>query len=744
MKKFIAAIMVLLITAVGGAALAENGNNPAPLLSALNIMVGDENGDLQLDRLVSRAEFTKVAVASSNYRNSVATGLKTSSYKDVPATHWAAPYIKVGVDSGFCKGYIDATFKPDNSVKAEEAITMLLRVLGYSDEDFGNSWPYGQVGLAENLGLTEGVEFSIGEQLTRKKVAMLLYNTLDTKMKNSSQKLISIFDVQKIEDAILVSSDNTWKNEVYTSKGTFKADVGIGDNDIGKYGDIYVEDGEKLIAFIPDDDEMSAERHIVYSTLEDNVVTYNNNKMNSFSVPANTTVYENDVKGVYSAIQLKMGDVLYIRRKSNNDIDFIIYEEGNVEGPFTVTAGYSLEKYSGAKVLRNGENSDISEIQKNDIIYYVPELNAVFGYSNKIVGVYEKAEPNKDAPTYITVSGNRYKVESGVAFEKLSSAGSFKYGDTVTLLLGKTNDVCDVMTTAEAEESIFGYMYETGTKEYIKSDLSKITSMYIKVVTPDGRVNEYQTDKNYSNYKNSLRKIVFENGKAKAENVNTSNNISGVFDWGEKRLGDYSLASDVKILDISTTDSNEYGKYVTVFPERLDGVKIPVGKILYYEKDDKNRIESIILDNVTGDLYSYGVVKKAVNVDNDFMTSGSYVYDIGGEEFNLNSSGAAYSVSSGQVAQFDLTPTGTIQHMKPITAINEKITEISKTSLKAGNEIYLISDNVSVYKKDFNNNYTIVTFDEVIGNKDYSLTAYYDKSTASGGRVRVIVARENK
>ena len=108
------------------------------LLVELNIMVGDSNGDLNLDDLVSRAEFTKMIVAMSPYRNSVASNLKTSSYKDVPASHWAAPYIKVGVDNGLCKGYSDATFRPDSTVTYEDAITTLLRISGNTDSDFSN------------------------------------------------------------------------------------------------------------------------------------------------------------------------------------------------------------------------------------------------------------------------------------------------------------------------------------------------------------------------------------------------------------------------------------------------------------------------------------------------------------------------------------------------------------------------------------------------------------------------------
>lgn len=746
MKKTGAIVISFLIAFNSFIGFAQNHSTEdiTPLLSELNIMVGDTNGDLYLDKLVSRAEFTKVAVASSSYRNSVATNLKTSSYKDVPSSHWAAPYIKVGVDNGFCKGYTDATFRPDNTVTYEEAVTMLLRVLGYTDDDFGNSWPYGQIGLAENFGISDGVNASVGEELTRNKVAILVYNTLNTKMKDSSQRLISIFDTQKIEDAILISmKNNTSKNEVYTSEGTFKFNAQLDSNDIGKNGDLYIKDSNELIAFVPYAKTNTPEKHIVYSMLDNSVITYNNNKMNTLTIPSNTTLYDDDVKTTYSSksSQIEMGDILYVQKNSNNDYDYVIYEEGNVEGPFTVTSSFDTQKYSNSKVLRNGEASTSDQIQTNDILYYISDLDMVLSYSTKITGVYESASPNKDAPTSITVSGVSYNVESGTAFEKLSSSGSFKYGDTVTLLLGKTNDVADVLSP-NGSGAVYGYLYETGKKEYTNNDLSKYTSYYIKVVTPDGQTNEYIADKDYDNYKNSVKKITFESGVAKASNLNAEFDVSGTFDWTDKKLGTAQLATDVKIIDVSTTDANYNGTYVTVFPGRLDGVKISSNSVLYAGKNDKNQIDHLVLENVTGDTYTYGLITSAKNNSTSMSASGSYTYDIGGASKSFNSSGISYGVSSGQAAKFTFTAMGSVQSMQAINEISANITDISYSSLTAGNKNYPISDRVVVYKRDYNYNYTIIPLSEIIDNDEYSLTAYYDKSAEAGGRVRIIIAKQ--
>ena len=52
-------------------AAAPAEEEAAQVLSALDIMVGDQNGDLNLGASLTRAEFTKMAVAASTSRDAV-------------------------------------------------------------------------------------------------------------------------------------------------------------------------------------------------------------------------------------------------------------------------------------------------------------------------------------------------------------------------------------------------------------------------------------------------------------------------------------------------------------------------------------------------------------------------------------------------------------------------------------------------------------------------------------------------
>ena len=183
MKKLVSFILAAAVTAslltvpVTAKVAVTRESGIISLLKELSIMQGDENGDMGLDRLVSRAEFAKIAIAASPSKNTVAIGLKMSPYKDVPYTEWYAPYVRAAVSAGYVKGYLDATYRPNNTVTYEEAVTVLLRILGYDDSSFGAAYPYGQIAQAQGLDMLDDVNGEIGAEMTRRQIMYLIYNT---------------------------------------------------------------------------------------------------------------------------------------------------------------------------------------------------------------------------------------------------------------------------------------------------------------------------------------------------------------------------------------------------------------------------------------------------------------------------------------------------------------------------------------------------------------------------------------
>ena len=128
-KKILSAALAILIIMSSFTAVFAEGDIDSYIdfVSQFNIIKGDPDGNFRLDDLVTRAEFTKIAVAASSFRNSVATNLSVSPFKDVPYSHWAAPYVQLALSNDIVNGYEDATFRPDNIVTYEEGITIFLK-----------------------------------------------------------------------------------------------------------------------------------------------------------------------------------------------------------------------------------------------------------------------------------------------------------------------------------------------------------------------------------------------------------------------------------------------------------------------------------------------------------------------------------------------------------------------------------------------------------------------------------------
>ena len=154
------------------------------VIRATGIMVGDESGDMNLNNTVTRAEYAKMLVSASTYKDKVSGASNSSPFKDVPYTHWAAGYIKTAVEQGWLTGYLDGSYKPDNTVTLEEAATGVLKLLGYTSEDFSGSYPYGQLALYESLGLDVNITASQGTAMTRRNMMYLFYNLLNAETKD--------------------------------------------------------------------------------------------------------------------------------------------------------------------------------------------------------------------------------------------------------------------------------------------------------------------------------------------------------------------------------------------------------------------------------------------------------------------------------------------------------------------------------------------------------------------------------
>lgn len=165
-------------------------------LKELEIMVGDENGDFEPIRLLTRAELAKIAVKLTA-DDSAVTDETEAPFTDVSKEDWAYPYVAAANKLGIMKGNADGTFSPDSVADTNEIIKVMMSLTGYDRfAELNGGYPDGYIKAAERYGLIKDGSAAYAD-VTRETAARLINTTLDLPlMKQSSddEELFVIMD----------------------------------------------------------------------------------------------------------------------------------------------------------------------------------------------------------------------------------------------------------------------------------------------------------------------------------------------------------------------------------------------------------------------------------------------------------------------------------------------------------------------------------------------------------------------
>lgn len=147
---------------------------------ALGIIEGYEDGTFGPDKTITRAEFAKIAVTAAGAKDT-ATMLEAnaSSFKDVKANSWYTGWINAGESLGIFKGDANGNFRPNDTISNQEAITVLMRLLGYNDNLTG-AWPVNYVTKANQINILDDVNIVASAAAKRGDITVMLDATLDT------------------------------------------------------------------------------------------------------------------------------------------------------------------------------------------------------------------------------------------------------------------------------------------------------------------------------------------------------------------------------------------------------------------------------------------------------------------------------------------------------------------------------------------------------------------------------------
>ena len=497
-----------------------------------------------------------------------------------------------------------------------------------------------------------------------------------------------------------------------------------------KFGDVrfvLIDKGNRP-GFVND---VTEENYSIYSVINNEIMAYKDGKLVSLKLEDDLTVYKDSTTTTYGQIKMSLttGYSLAVGYDSAKNARYARVVEEKMSGPIVVLDSFSTSKYnlsSNPVVMRDGNKSTASEISKYDVVYYSQSLDTVWAYSKKVSGTIESASPSRDNVTSVTIAGKTYNVETADASIALSSSGDFVLGDTVTVLLGKNGEIAGVVKPEDVSSTIYGYLIGVGTSNFTDNDGNITSSKYVEVLQTDGSIMKVKVNKDFTELLNSPVKITINAKIASVDRYETAGGVKGTVDVNEMTIGDTSVAKNVNIIEVGSIDDSEPVCYKPIFFKRLDGLNLSSNNVRYYKKNKNGEISDLIVYNVTGDAYKYGIVTKSPSGGQSGNCSGL----IGASE--SFSTAATSLATTGRPVQL-LVAGNIVNSITPLNKISDSIISITSTSVETAKKTYKVSEDCVVYNEQYN----VMTTEDALNDTTRRLEFYVDKYSNT---VRVIKA----
>ena len=318
---------------------------------------------------------------------------------------------------------------------------------------------------------------------------------------------------------------------------------------------------------------------------------------------------------------------------SNGQVDTSSVLLSSLKGPFVADSSTQLP-FTPASIYRNDKASDSAELNRYDVYYYSESLQTVWIYTRRAAGRITAVSPSASAPTAVTVAGVSYSLGSSAVASQVSSLNGGGVGQVVTLLLGMNNEAAGIVTGEEADDVFYGVV-QSAARSLVEENGADVLQK-ITVACTDGITRQVNVDKSLNIPQGWLVEVRVTPEGETVEHID-DRSLSGTINAEGTALGDTALADDVEILD--TTSEGVAG---TVRPSRISGVTLKKSDVRYYTLNEAGQIDRLILNDVTGDLWNYGVLDDVKNLAMNYSDLKSLV-----DSFKKSDSSGSSSGSTG-------------------------------------------------------------------------------------------------
>ncbi|MGN0968897.1 MAG: S-layer homology domain-containing protein, partial [Oscillospiraceae bacterium] len=557
-------------------------------------------------------------------------------FTDVKGTHWGRGYVNLAATmvldestgTRLMMGTGSGRFEPERDISYREAVTLILRMLGYGAEAERN-WPAGAVQTAAELGLDEGLNVSDpAAALTRGQAALLFCRLLATPAKGEEEPYAHKLGTL-VEDAIILSVDATLNGQsgwvVATKGGPYRARGSVDSGLVGRRGDLLLDRDGRFITLLIDESQCVT---VTVSRTQGNYLHAANGVR--YTLADDTPVYSG-ASGEVSTYQetlpsIKPGDVVTLYLDAGQVVG-MFRSSASVESGFLVAQGTvsaaSLYPLTGGAsdytVRKNGSTISLQEIKKYDVLTYDAVSKVLYVSDTRISCVYENAAPSLSAPSAITVlGGNTFDVMA----DAMDTLAQFRIGQSFTLLLtadGRVAGAVQSGTTGNAMGLVSGdKLTLTGINKTLDlskaGDTARLDGQLVYVSGSHGQIN--------------LRKVP----------LSTS---TGSFEKASMRLGSLSVSGSVRIYEQGADG-------LTAVSLSSLPATVPASGISGYRTDSSGKVDLIVLRDSSGDGYTYGRIEFVSKSEMEYKPGGDPLRE-GGGNYTYNSSTQTLTITDGSI-----------------------------------------------------------------------------------------------
>ena len=383
----------------------------------------------------------------------------------------------------------------------------------------------------------------------------------------------------------------------------------------------------------------------------------------------------------------------------------------SISNSVSVLLDDTLTTYGSSWYDLEGRNSVTLYYNKKGTVDLVTASQAVAYEGVTLSGYYEAVSPNASAPDTITLLG----IELPEADSGQSSLSQFSVGDRITVTLDGTGEVISAVSYSQQQVSQYGVL---GNGEVVLSC----------GLTAKGTISSSSAQTG------ELVKVT-STGVGKLSVTPAESEVSLSLNLTKNTLGSIPLADNVVIY--------ERVKDSVAVEIDLDDILVSTvssSKIDFYATDTNGEVNVLLLDDVTGSAYTYGILE----VGEQSGGSGSLTYTNTTVAVE-NSSGTSQSYVTGQTvrdgAVGGIAVSGEGKAVSVVTLTQSK--DVARSSFDREESVVVdgvrvpISDDVQVYNTD---NSTWITLSQAKAYTD-TFTIYYSGTLGTDAVVRVIATQ---